>query len=188
MLLMTRTALLLFALSLLMAAAIACRGGPAATTAPESPVDGAAVAAAPAVAPTVPPPTPEPTPEPTAGPPATPTPLPAGCRPEVRSAYVAMGRYVPVPELETPDPRPRLKVTARLGCIGATTPVYFRYRLLGAPEWNGPVVKNAQAGQTQMNFAVSFLPPGSYEAQLSVQPDFSEYKGGYRTVPEKLLN
>ena len=184
MLMMTRTALLLFALLLLAAAAISCRGGPDATAVPESPVAGEAVAAAPSVAPTVPPPTPEPT----AGPPATPTPLPAGCLPEVRSAYVAMGRYVPVPELQTPDPRPRLKVTARLGCIGAPTPVYFRYRLLGAAEWNGPVVKNAQAGQTQMNFAVSFLPPGSYEAQLSTQPDFSEYKGGYRTVPEKLLN
>lgn len=188
MLMMTRTALLLFALSLLIAAAIACNGGPDATAAPESPAAGEAVATAPTGAtvgaPTVPPPTPEPT----AGPPATPTPLPAGCRPEVRSAYVAMGRYVPVPELQTPDPRPRLKVTARLGCIGAPTPVYFRYRLLGAAEWNGPVVKNAQAGQTQMNFAVSFLPPGSYEAQLSTQSDFSEYKGGYRTVPEKLLN
>lgn len=181
MLMMTRTALLLFALSLLIAAAISCSGGPVATTVPESP---AAVAAATAATPTSPPPTPEPT----AGPPPTPTPLPAGCRPEVRSAYVAMGRYVPVPELQTPDPRPRLKVTARLGCIGAPTPVYFRYRLLGAAEWNGPVVKNAQAGQTQMNFAVSFLPPGSYEAQLSTQSDFSEYKGGYRTVPEKLLN
>ena len=181
---MTRTALLLFALSLLAAAAISCRGGPAATTVPESAVAAEAVASAPAAAPASPPPTPEPT----TGPPATPTPLPAGCRPEVRSAYVAMGRYVPVPELQTPDPRPRLKVTARLGCIGAPTPVYFRYRLLGAAEWNGPVVKNAQAGQTQMNFAVSFLPPGSYEAQLSTQSDFSEYKGGYRTVPEKLLN
>lgn len=177
---MTRTALLLFALSLLTAAAIACNGGPAATLAPQTPVAAAAVAAAPTV--------PPPTPEPTAGPPPTPTPLPAGCRPEVRSAYVAMGRYVPVPELQTPDPRPRLKVTARLGCIGAPTPIYFRYRLLGAAEWNGPVVKNAQPGQTQMNFAVSFLPPGSYEAQLSTQTDFSEYKGGYRTVPEKLLN
>ena len=181
---MTRTALLLFALSLLAAAVLACSDGPAATTVPESSVAAEGLAAAPSAAPTSPPPTPEPT----AGPPPTPTPLPAGCHPEVRSAYVAMGRYVPVPELQTPDPRPRLKVTARLGCIGAPTPVYFRYRLLGAAEWNGPVVKNAQAGQTQMNFAVSFLPPGSYEAQLSTQSDFSEYKGGYRTVPEKLLN